>query len=65
MNEWNTGEPPREGWYDCILNGVEMPLQWWVCKINAKKRHWKDEHGAYREVEGEVRWTGEARATMW
>lgn len=63
MMEWNRGEPPRQGWYDCMLNGEEMPLQWWICQINPRKRHWKDRTGAYRDFDGEVLWTGEARAT--
>ncbi len=63
MIEWHTKEPPAEGWYDCLLNGEELPLRWWVCKMNPRKRHWVDSAGAYREFDGAVQWTGSARAT--
>lgn len=62
---WNKGEPPTQGWYDCLLNGEEMRLQWWICVMNPRKRHWKDETGAYRDFDGEVMWTGKASASMW
>lgn len=63
--EWNEGEPPAEGWYDCLLNGEELRLCWWICKIDRRKRHWKNELGHYKDSEGKVFWTGSPSASMW
>lgn len=63
--EWNEGEPPAEGWYDCMQNGEELRLQWWICKTNHRKKHWKNNLGHYVEVDGKVYWTGKPSATMW
>lgn len=62
---WHKEEPPKQGWYDCMLNGEEMRLQWWICQMNPKKRHWKDGTGAYRDFEGQVYWIGEPSVSMW
>lgn len=61
--EWHKGEPPRQGWYDCLLDGEDIRLRWWICQMNPKKRHWIDEQGAYRELDGQVEWTGEPSAS--
>lgn len=63
--EWNDGEPPEQGWYDCLQNGEEKRLQWWICKTNPRKRHWKNTLGHYVEFDGPVCWTGKASASMW
>lgn len=63
MDEWQTGEPPKQGWYDCEVDGEEMTLQWFVCKINPRKRYWKTKDG--RSVTGTVKWFGEPSATVW
>lgn len=68
--EWKTGEPPTMGWYDCLLikpDGTEeeMRLRFWICIANNRKRHWIDEHGAYRDLDGEVRYFGTASTSAW
>lgn len=63
---WNEGEPPSEGWYDCLKDGEELRLQWWICKVNHKKRHWKNEQGGYEDVVGgKIYWTGQPSASIW
>lgn len=60
---WQTGEPPKQGWYDCEVDGEEMTLQWWICKMNPRKRYWKTKDG--RSVTGTVKWFGEPSASVW
>ena len=60
---WQTGEPPAQGWYDCEVGGEEVTLQWWICKMNPRKRYWKTKDG--RSVTGEVKWIGEPSASVW
>lgn len=63
MNEWCTGDPPKVGWYDVLLDGEEDRLQWWVCMMNPRKRHWKNAMGEYMDGH-DIRWTGEAEVRM-
>lgn len=61
MEEYQSGEPPRPGWYDCLINDEEEDrLQWWVCVMNPRRKRWKDIRGQY--VEGNVKWAGKATA---
>ena len=60
---WSSGEPPCVGWYDCLIDGEEEDrLQWWICRMNPRKRHWKDINGNWIDVAHKVQWTGEASA---
>lgn len=64
--QWNSGEPPTQGWYDCRLpDGEELPLRWWICQMNHRKRYWKDIKGVTRGFSSDVEWTGEVRASAW
>ena len=59
--EWNDGEPKQQGWYDVLIDGQdEDRLQWWICVMNPKKRHWKDLDGNYVDLDHKIQWTGNA-----
>ena len=64
MDEWKSGEPPAQGWYDVQVNGKDDRLQWWICVLNPRKRRWKDQDGNYI-IGQEIKWTGQPSATYW
>ena len=60
---WKDGEPKSQGWYDCLIDGeYEDRLQWWICIMNPKKRHWKDRDGHYVDLSHRVQYTGDPSA---
>ena len=63
MIEWKSGEPKQQGWYDCLIDGEEEDrLQWWICQLNPKKRHWKNALGDYVDIGHTIQYTGNASA---
>lgn len=62
MDEYKSGQPPKPGWYDCLIDGEEEDrLQWWICVMNPKKRHWKNAKGEYMDAH-DVKWFGNPSA---
>ena len=60
MDEWKSGPPPKQGWYDCRIDGDEEDrLQLWVCVMNPKKKHWKNRRGEYMD-QHKIEWFGSA-----
>lgn len=59
MEEWNTGYPKQQGWFDVKIDGEYDRAQHWVCSISGK-HHWKSLNGEYLEVFHRIEWTGEA-----
>lgn len=65
MPDWQKGEPRQAGWYDCRIDGEkEDRLQWWICLMNPKKRHWKDRDGKYMDGHT-IEWIGEPTASIY
>lgn len=64
--QWKTGEPPAQGWYDCRLkDGTEVRLRWWICVMNPKKRYWKDTQGTTRGFSYDIEWCGDPGVSAW
>ena len=63
MDEYKAGTPSSPGWYDCLIDGEEEDrLQWWICVMNPKKRHWKNTAGEYMDAH-DVKWAGKPGRT--
>lgn len=54
--QWNTGKPPRKGWYQCRIDGIEIKLYCFICELNPRKWYWVDETQA--RISDEVEWLG-------
>ena len=55
MNEYKDGWPRIPGWYDCLVEGEEMKLKFYVCQVSMKP-HWLDKDGNYIETQYKVKW---------
>lgn len=53
--DYRDGWPRIPGWYDCLVDGEEMRLKFYVCQV-ARKPHWLDKNGNYIETMYEVKW---------
>lgn len=62
--EWHKGFPPKQGWYDCLVNGEEDRLRYKHCDINRTDR-WIRTDGEYESLTAKVEWTGEPSASPW
>lgn len=60
---WHEGWPPQQGWYDCLVDGEEMRMRYWIC-IMKRRPEWVYPNGDY-ERNLKVLWTGSASATEW
>lgn len=55
------GEPPTQGWYDCIdQDGNDCRLRWWICQVNPRRRFWKNEKDEKVGTAEDITWTGSA-----
>ena len=54
--QWNTGRPPRKGWYQCRIDGIEIKLYCFICELNPRRWYWVDETQA--QIDDEVEWLG-------
>ena len=57
---YKSGWPKIPGWYDCLVDGEEMRLKFYVCQVSCKP-HWLDSEGNYIESMYEVKWRNEVR----
>lgn len=57
---YKSGWPRIPGWYDCLVDGEEMRLKYYVCQVS-RKPHWLDSEGNYIESMYEVKWRNEVR----
>lgn len=55
MEEYKDGWPRIPGWYDCLVEGEEMKLKFYVCQVSMKP-HWLDKDGNYIETQYKVKW---------
>lgn len=55
MDEYKDGWPRIPGWYDCLVEGEEMKLKFYVCQVSMKP-HWLDKDGNYIETQYKVKW---------
>ena len=54
-NEYRDGWPRIPGFYDCLVDGEEIKLKFYVCQV-ACKPHWIDGQGNYYETMYKVKW---------
>ena len=52
---YRDGWPKVPGWYDCLVEGEEMPLKFYVCQV-ARRPHWLDKSGNYMEKMYKIKW---------
>ena len=62
-DEWKTGWPNQQGWFDVLVDGELDRLRHWVCIMNGR-HEWIDVDGAYIRDQ-EVQWTGKASASYY
>ena len=55
VNEYRDGWPRIPGFYDCLVDGEEIKLKFYVCQV-ACKPHWIDGQGNYYETMYKVKW---------
>ena len=51
--KYHSGYPLTEGYYDCLVEGEEIRLYHFICKINGKHKWYLSRREEYR---GEVLW---------
>lgn len=51
---YKSGWPKIPGWYDCLVDGEEMRLKFYICQVSCKP-HWLDSEGNYIESMYEVK----------
>lgn len=51
---YKTGFPPKKGWYDCRIDGIQMNLYCFICDLKPKSPYWVDEEG--QKVLDPVEW---------
>lgn len=56
-DEWCSGYPKKPGWYDCLVDGVEMRLRFRFCMMMGRNE-WRDISGNRLSDEIKVLWTG-------
>lgn len=55
--QWFTGFPNQQGWFDVLIDGELDRARHWICSMSGR-HEWVDVDGAY--IRGkEVLWTGE------
>ena len=55
VNQYRDGWPKIPGFYDCLVEGEEIKLKFYVCQV-ACKPHWIDGQGNYYETMYHVKW---------
>ena len=56
--DYKDGWPRIPGWYDCLVDGEQMKLKFYVCQVSCKP-HWLDPDGNYIETMYKVKWRNE------